>query len=857
MNNKNFSFFVFLILTAFAVVSSGGCGGGSSSSSSGGGTAGTVVIDDELADSDTPDILEFEYVASKSYTSDKNTVIQNASIPIPSRNRLSRLMPVKSADVFTANLTAGTEYTVEISKGEYYTEPIGYNLPDVEIITPAGNALGFADDTTGTEYDKIELSVYPEEEPYIICLTFTPSVTGDYKINLCQSVSQDAVADDVTLFIYKELRNDNTGEAGYYKRYKFQDKQGNLSDTISMHDIMALRKAYNDASESIIEGWVISGDEEIPDADLNKIIETDTDQAQAYLDCVRIIKQYYGIFDDYKELEKYKDINSYEIETLDADENETAEATAAANKNVNTGIKAPAELYGIPYDDSKTLGAGFFAITGKRSSSYAFRRNSINLTIPDKKKVKTLFKAGFVSSQEDAERFASTTTDTSVQLGGFGFDTLYSGSNSLKFGLTSSTFLIHYEETEPEYRMLDDDEDYQLTNYMRYLLNNQGGARGFREYGSRDFREEYGDYFVGGYQYGATFDAFITITTKTPEQLERVKERLPELLKSEKDVENASVVNDAKKVLNDNEATVNVAIRTAGVNAMSYTFTVNTNDVSAIAASLAEFRTRARQLKPAALQPVYVMLKRFRLLPDVFKRIKRDGDDGLIPISIEHAKRVMTFRKDMLTMHAYYNTVSDIAIMDYLVKVMSLQRYKNIRHNFSANENFFDEENASQLRSVHNDMLKFNSEMKDLADRHVFYQLLMAEQTKERNPSGSVLNRPYGPGGGAIGYQSFMSSKAVQSDINEGRGFGLEINTFSIYSTWEPKFDAGVDRIFCHIKVTANNINDRERKATPPNIGHRTADFFFQCGVARWRQWKVELRSMRLNSKLYPFTGLR
>jgi len=369
------------------------------------------------------------------------------------------------------NLTKGTEYTVEISKGSYYQYAIGSSLPDIEIINPQGNALNFLD--LGESYDVnselfldddvIELSVYPEENPYMICLTFTPAETDSYTINLCQPVSEDTIEDDITLFVYEELRNDDDNTAGYYRRYKFIDKEGNLSRTINMNDVMALRKAWNEAANSLlyhVEGHIISGDEVLPDEDLDSFVNTTAAQIQTYLDCVSRVKQYYGIFDDYKESDYYQEFNSY-----DSDSESESEVTAAAN---NEGTKIPAEIYGISYENYKfTLGGGFFAITGTQAKSSAIDLSKRRISIPKNKQLKSLYKAGFISSQEDAEAFAATTVDGALQLGGFGFETAYSNSSSFKFGLTSTTFVIHYEATEPQYRTFEDDEDYVLKTTLK------------------------------------------------------------------------------------------------------------------------------------------------------------------------------------------------------------------------------------------------------------------------------------------------------------------------------------------------------------------------------------------------------
>ncbi|MBQ9628155.1 MAG: hypothetical protein IJR43_02690, partial [Synergistaceae bacterium] len=297
MKIKPFSFVVFSLLIIFAVVSFGGCGGSSNSFSGGnnnekGGVTGAeyYVLDFENPDTDgdgIPDVLDLGDIEEKYYG--KDDIITDRKISVPSRHYLGRFKrAVESPDSFVVDLTAGTEYTVEISKGTQYEFPIAESVPNVEIINPQGNALSFLDLGSFDEnYDSeaiidlsddvIELSVYPPEEPYTICLTFTPAATGSYKINLNQVISDDGDYDNVkTLFVYKELRNDDTDEAGYYKRFKFQDEDGNVSETISMTDITELRKAYNVTLSNLVRTYmeyVISGDIEWNDNDFVQINE--------------------------------------------------------------------------------------------------------------------------------------------------------------------------------------------------------------------------------------------------------------------------------------------------------------------------------------------------------------------------------------------------------------------------------------------------------------------------------------------------------------------------------------------------------------------------------------------------------
>ena len=184
---RKFRFVIFLIMIAFACVGMGGCGGSNgplnnSSNDAEKALYETVIIYNNLTEDDTPNIFEFEGVPEKSYAA--NSVISGEIISVPSRTYLKRLNSVINPDSFIMNLTQGIEYTVEISKGNFYQYPIGSNLPDIEIINPKGNELDFLD--LGEAYDVsnelilsddvIELSVYPEENPYIICLTLSRTI---------------------------------------------------------------------------------------------------------------------------------------------------------------------------------------------------------------------------------------------------------------------------------------------------------------------------------------------------------------------------------------------------------------------------------------------------------------------------------------------------------------------------------------------------------------------------------------------------------------------------------------------------------------------------------------------------------
>ena len=818
--------FLSLALVIFFAIAIGGCGGGNNKRQSNN-TENTPqpsvldeVLDEEIIDSDgdgVPDVLDFDDIDQKYYG--ENDTVQDIKISsVPSRHYIRGF---KDNVSFTVDLKAGTEYTIELSESAGisgvtevagYAYPIGNNVPDVEIINPQGTALNFlclgtydenhdASAVIDLNDDEIELSLYPSDNPYMICYTFTPSATGSYTIKWSRTVLDDVASTNdtlehvPTLFIYEELRSGTErNEAGYYKRCKFEDEDGNRSDTISMTDIMALRKAYNSLMYDTLSAvWQLDGadNDSITENNWRKIAvnpNAGTDaQVEEYLKCFARLKESYGIF-----LSEDLQVNSKEIVPGEVDEDdeddenedlttETSSAnviSAAASGKLNAnGTNIKQELYGIPYNDDFQPGVGYFAITGIQATRNAIKRFTLpplNPNNPDKKNVITRYTASFVSSQEDREKISTTTTGASLAIGGFGLSASYSSTSKFKFGLTSTTFVIHYEEVENAYRVLDD-EKYKLKNNAKKTL---GGS-------IPKFRENYGDYFVGGYKYGGTYDAFISITTETTEQLEEVKKKLGANYSSVGKSVSADIANETKEVLKKNNATVTIEIRTAGIDTKSDPqTTTNVDAIGDVSSQLQAFRKQLKTSKPSDYQPVYVMLKRYRVLSPVLTQMNKNKDNGLIPIAPAQSSKIMNFNRDLLIMQSYYNVIAglDGSKIDLEARDLYSKKYNNIIDTVKAYGNsFYMESNLKNMQAMQKKITNLSSQLKALGDRYAFYRLLVSAQNQEAAAANTtdVTKKPFGANGGTVGSNSFSISKAVTSDIAAGENKHDGVNQFA------------------------------------------------------------------------------
>ena len=134
-------------MIAFAVVGVSGCGGNGALDNSGNtnnetnnensGEGQEALVLEKVYDADEdgiPDILDFDDIEEFDY--DRDELIQDKEISVPSRHYLKRLSKLESPDTFVMNLTEGTTYTVEVSKGDFYQYALGGNVPSVRIFNP-------------------------------------------------------------------------------------------------------------------------------------------------------------------------------------------------------------------------------------------------------------------------------------------------------------------------------------------------------------------------------------------------------------------------------------------------------------------------------------------------------------------------------------------------------------------------------------------------------------------------------------------------------------------------------------------------------------------------------------------------
>ena len=696
----------------------------------------------------------------------------------------------ESADTITAELTAGTDYTLEFSRN--FTEPLGARLPAFEVLDPDGEILSL---------DVFTHSLYPRELPAIICYTFTPETSGSYSFRVSNgdpNLSADVETDSV-LFVYREMHNE-AGENGYPTRFKLTDD----TETVSVRDIIQLRKTIIEANPDYLD--YLSG-KTTANLDMND----DTKEFDSWLNLMKSSKG------------------------IDESGRVMGEVTAS-------GKKIPDIVNELPYDSRYSPGTGIISTSNLSTFDSAIKSETLQIPTPTGKRGSSLFQYRFISSVEEYERNISGKTEISGSYGIVNASTSASYTNNFKFGQTSITFLIHYEELESSYREINTDK-CTLKDDAAAILNQ----------GTDKFRSNYGDYFVAGYQYGGVYNAFITITTETTEQESDIEATLKVAAKGDTANIDTNFAFSLKNAATRNNASVTVEVRTAGANDNLPDVQVLTG-ASAIDTVVSQLSRNnlARAFTPDSYTPVKVRLKRYYTLNGVRNKLSET-----IPITPAHWDNIAKLNTTIIAIRGLQNFIQSIPSDHILPNALDsyTSRFNNILGRItSTGDSFY--ENANLLNTTLNEATTLKNDLQALGERYVFYRKLVAAQKSE--PRGNFSHNKYT----YIGYESYPTSDIVQGDMNAGRS-DWEERKYKLGQnrTWSPSYTAvqkngSGDAVFYFLRIWCYGYEDQRHINNSPAIGTKNISFTFQRSAVREGGWTILRKTMRFNKTLYPFKGL-
>lgn len=810
-----------------------------------------------------PDLLDFTGVeqvhlnnntVSNVFTASSLSSAAEAQAQVPAMFWLKELKSRNNADVVSVYLEAGKSYTVEFSKN--LTEALEDVLPEIEIFDPDNANLP---DSQAERLD-VSIAVYPKEHPSIICYTFKPTVTGNYAIKIYDAEPSTINLEDITtaeetyevdtesvIFVYEEKFNEN-GEPGYYTRFQVADPTDGtrLSDVISVRDIIQLRKeilALYDDYIGTVYGW------DAPDDKTGKgatEYDIDNDKGVYYDYYMRLLQEGLGFIavnDNYTGDEENGEENTISA----AAANDPYAIDLKLPPLTGTRSEIPAKISGIPYDNSYVLGMGFSAITnlspvGGISALDDFENEVTERVKNNPLPVITDYTASFISTREEADTLSKATTGISLAKDALGASYTSTSSNNYKFGLTATNYVIHFEVSETKYRgvsdkrieeMLkntlisspknkhypqnkvvypaDDDEETEETS-VKTSAGNINAAEDDKSMFDfmlslepDFFRTQFGDYYVSSFQYGACFDAIISIKTTDSTQIQNIKRGF-NLAFGGADSSDISadlkIGKELQKTLAENQAEINVKIITQGMGlkpinipktsadiftSRDYVASKDYSQIDDVFTKLAEFRNELAKAATDRTQfvPLRVRLKRWRSLPSIGYNFIQKGDIGTIPIPPETAKNIRAFNTGLLNLRTHRNFVMGLGESIAPAKNLEQQFARILSYPENGGNSFYSDDNM--LKTVLDAANQLDERFIALSDRYVFYQKLVAAQKAEKKTyeqldkqvKGSdgdehheyVRKMPFGAEkGGHSGYTSFAASpNYVNKDIRAGK----------------------------------------------------------------------------------------
>ena len=743
-------------------------------------------------------------------------------------------------------LEANVEYTIEFS--HVLGQSLGASLPEFSLYAPDDRKVNFdfglnseRDEPQGISENaenndlsvKAKLTILPEEDPSVILVTFTAPVAGIYKIVANQNDSENPEIEiPWILRVYKEMRGDD-GSCGYPLRFTL----GETNFTVSQQDIIDLRR--------VIMHYATNFDDNGFPAEVNdKFFEDDI----------------------FEKLIDYI-ISKYEIDDENL-ENENLEISVADQDSNPSGASIESQVENVPYDEEFRLtydskkriytsnGVGFYAHTGMPGQSRAAALDTFTIPSPRSAKalpVKKEFYSYTINTLNELIRDLNLGAMSTFSLGMNALGKRPITTTNVRLGQISKTLLFRYEAIENSPRLAKFD-----------LVNFSDRAKRYLKIGSDRFREEFGDYFIYGYTWGARYDAVISVTAQRYELLNDFCDKMIATANLAVDGEDYSNnLQELEKIRLNNKISVMGEFVVSG-GGKSVSPLAASGTIENLMAGLVDFKKNVdgKYASRANFVPLMVSLKRFRDVP---------GGDVLskkLPISEKHFDAIQDFTRSIILLRCYYNTMAAVPVDTLIDGQEKINEWKDEFEacigsiNLAVNDICESEDllDKTALR-VNTLMTKF----KDLTERYVFYRKLVTLQEsnqQSRGFSGSVESEDSVASGG---FPDYYASTVVCGDYYKGGAEKWKSISYTggamlfDWHTWQPSESNTNYGDWRNVWVEAKSHKTNQSSGTDqqyPTIGRKGFAWKFEGAGTRRAEWYLNVQIAHMPNDKYPFVGL-
>lgn len=411
--------------------------------------------------------------------------------------------------------------------------------------------------------------------------------------------------------------------------------------------------------------------------------------------------------------------NAYQnvIQSISEDSAFRASLRAAAD----TGTSMKPVVYDVPYDDEFEAGRGFYADSGLAARSdnafYIF-----DMPTPQKGTaipVDTLFKMREIITEEDHTWEQELNAMNTFALGKNALGMRKATATNVRLAQISKTIIITYDVIERQPRRVDVSNVELIPDALDILKADY-----------REFRREFGDYFVAGYTWGLRFKAVISVTADNSSVMDKVCATI-QTIGSIAQAGGNYASDIAYLEMVEKSSYLDIAVDELIIDGGD----PRKNELSSVSAvqsfadALAGF---ARQI-PNTTKNDYVKLKvcleRFREIPAAKSLIPE-----LLPVPADHFNAILEMNREIFRTHFYYNALMSIPPTKLFNGSAKHDEWRNeyqtlldstkLKISYICEDKKRVDDCCSQFRKLH-------TKYQGLCERYVFYQRLIEAQSKQ------------------------------------------------------------------------------------------------------------------------------
>ena len=830
--------YILLFLMVIALTS-GGCGGGSSGDLQGDSPAEDsppqVSARLDSNGDGVPDVFGY-YDAS--YSDGRNAPNDGRAYDVPYLNYIDS-SDVEEDGSFTANiyLEQAHEYVMKYS---HSSRPLGEHDIDFTILAPDEKNLAFdfgfkvpADDDAPSETQQEDSSaavsgdagtIQPESEQLSDPST---DITHEY---ISVKASIDIVPPENPCMIFYTFTAPQTGV------YSFTVREKKYSPT--SHDVPYELRIYSSDDNSALK--------------LGSITMT----PRELLDVQRVLMSYADKFNSdglpvsFRPELMSEDVYQNTLQSLS--EKNVAASRLRAAADSDTAIKPV--VYGVPYDVEFAPGVGFYADSGLRAlESTAFE----NFVLPTPQTgsalpVATSFKVKEIVTEEEHTREQELEDMTTFALGKNALGARPLTAMNVRLAQCSKTIVVRYDVIERQPRMVD-------VNTLKFSPE---ALEILKEYTHKEFREEFGDYFVAGYTWGMRFQAVISVTSNNSSTLDKactIINSIMSLARGNDDY--SSKTAEFEALSRSSYLNIDVdEVLIEGGDPRKNSFSTNSL-IGSVADALASFSEQVQKAKKENYSPMKVCLERFREVPAAKSFIPER-----LPVSQSHFNAILNMNRTIFRTRFYLNALTSIPVSNLADGNSKLNGWRDEFANLvslTLNQINYICESESRTNDYQRRFQSLCDKYRALCERYVFYRRLVdAQNSQSRGFSDTDSDRDGSISGGI---KTYSQSSIVMGDYGSYAGSmhydkrfakGAE---FLKYWYWNITGDqSGNNWRYVWFETGWHDTNSSKGEdQSYPTVGSKKLKWYFEGGTWRRVEWYFKDKIIRMRPDDYPFVGLK